>query len=59
MTCVCVCVLRFVEYGEFRGHLYGTSIDAIDDVLKRGQICIIDVEPHVSVSTNMGQPSGY
>lgn len=59
MTYVCVCVLRFVEYGEFSGHLYGTSIDAIDDVLKRGQICIIDVEPHVSVSTNMDQPSGY
>uniref|UniRef100_H3CDQ2 MAGUK p55 scaffold protein 4 n=1 Tax=Tetraodon nigroviridis TaxID=99883 RepID=H3CDQ2_TETNG len=37
---------RFVEYGEFRGHLYGTSIDAIDDVLRRGQICIVDVEPH-------------
>uniref|UniRef100_A0A674PCL4 MAGUK p55 scaffold protein 4 n=1 Tax=Takifugu rubripes TaxID=31033 RepID=A0A674PCL4_TAKRU len=37
---------RFVEYGEFKGHLYGTSVDAIDDVLRRGQICIVDVEPH-------------
>ncbi|KAF0026882.1 hypothetical protein F2P81_021619 [Scophthalmus maximus] len=29
-----------------RGHLYGTSTDAIDDVLKRGRMCVIDVEPH-------------
>uniref|UniRef100_UPI0037E836A8 MAGUK p55 subfamily member 4-like n=1 Tax=Semicossyphus pulcher TaxID=241346 RepID=UPI0037E836A8 len=41
-----VCNNRFVEYGEHKGHLYGTSTDAIDDVLKRGRMCIIDVEPH-------------
>nr|XP_020491095.1 MAGUK p55 subfamily member 4-like [Labrus bergylta] len=41
-----VCNNRLVEYGEFRGHLYGTSTDAIDDVLRRGRMCIIDVEPH-------------
>lgn len=43
-----ISVFRFVEYGESKGHLYGTSIDAIDEVLKRGRMCIIDVEPHVS-----------
>ncbi|XP_040004674.1 MAGUK p55 subfamily member 4-like [Xiphias gladius] len=41
-----VCNHRFVGYGEYRGHLYGTSTDAIDEVLKRGRMCIIDVEPH-------------
>ncbi|XP_072252951.1 MAGUK p55 subfamily member 4-like [Leuresthes tenuis] len=41
-----VCNHRFVEYGESKGQLYGTSIDAIDEVLKRGRMCIIDVEPH-------------
>ncbi|XP_029386550.1 MAGUK p55 subfamily member 4-like [Echeneis naucrates] len=41
-----ICNHRFVEYGEYRGHLYGTSHDAIDDVLRRGRMCIIDVEPH-------------
>uniref|UniRef100_A0A8C4H3U4 Membrane protein, palmitoylated 4a (MAGUK p55 subfamily member 4) n=1 Tax=Dicentrarchus labrax TaxID=13489 RepID=A0A8C4H3U4_DICLA len=41
-----VCNHRFVEYGEYKGHLYGTSTDAIDEVLKRGRMCIIDVEPH-------------
>uniref|UniRef100_A0A3B3UG02 MAGUK p55 scaffold protein 4 n=2 Tax=Poecilia TaxID=8080 RepID=A0A3B3UG02_9TELE len=38
-------IFRFVEYGESKSHLYGTSIDAIDEVVKRGRMCIIDVEP--------------
>uniref|UniRef100_A0A672GUD7 Membrane palmitoylated protein 4 n=1 Tax=Salarias fasciatus TaxID=181472 RepID=A0A672GUD7_SALFA len=41
-----VCNNRFVEYGESKGQLYGTSTDAIDEVLKRGRMCIVDVEPH-------------
>uniref|UniRef100_A0A3Q2D2H5 MAGUK p55 scaffold protein 4a n=1 Tax=Cyprinodon variegatus TaxID=28743 RepID=A0A3Q2D2H5_CYPVA len=48
-----VCNHRFVEYGESKGHLYGTSIDAIHDVLKRGRMCIIDVEPPVSSLRNI------
>ncbi|XP_047227202.1 MAGUK p55 subfamily member 4-like isoform X2 [Girardinichthys multiradiatus] len=40
-----VCNHRFVEYGESKGQLYGTSIDAIDEVLKQGRMCIIDIEP--------------
>uniref|UniRef100_A0A3Q1GUB1 MAGUK p55 scaffold protein 4a n=1 Tax=Acanthochromis polyacanthus TaxID=80966 RepID=A0A3Q1GUB1_9TELE len=41
-----VCNHRFVEYGESKGQLYGTSTDAIDEVLRRGRMCIIDIEPH-------------
>lgn len=48
---VSVCMFRFVEYGEYKGHLYGTSTDAIEEVLRRGQMCIIDVEPHVSFTS--------
>ncbi|XP_005745320.1 MAGUK p55 subfamily member 4-like [Pundamilia nyererei] len=44
--CVCVHVFRFLEYGESKGQLYGISTDAIDEVLKRGRMCIIDAEPH-------------
>lgn len=36
---------RFVESGEHRGHLYGTSFEAVEDVLHQGRICVIDVEP--------------
>ncbi|KAF3694385.1 MAGUK p55 subfamily member 4 Discs large -like protein 6 [Channa argus] len=41
-----VCNHRFVEYGEFKGHLYGINSDAIEEVLKRGRLCIVDVEAH-------------
>ncbi|XP_061082858.1 MAGUK p55 subfamily member 4 [Conger conger] len=37
---------RFVEYGEHRGNMYGTSVDAIRKVLDSGKICVIDIEPH-------------
>ncbi|KAF6726813.1 MAGUK p55 subfamily member 4 [Oryzias melastigma] len=41
-----VCNHRFVEYGESKGHLYGTSFDSIDEVLKHGRMCIVDAESH-------------
>ncbi|XP_030642533.1 MAGUK p55 subfamily member 4 [Chanos chanos] len=41
-----MCNHRFVECGNYKGHLYGTSIDAIKNVLDTGKICIIDIEPH-------------
>lgn len=58
LSCACCRVLRFVEYGEYKGHLYGTSTDAIDEVLKRGRMCILDVEPHVS-STKKAVTNNY
>jgi len=42
--------IRFIEFGELRGHLYGTSVDAIKDVLASEKICVIDIEPYVSFS---------
>uniref|UniRef100_A0A670Y2G3 MAGUK p55 scaffold protein 4 n=1 Tax=Pseudonaja textilis TaxID=8673 RepID=A0A670Y2G3_PSETE len=37
---------RMLEYGEYKGHLYGTSIDAVHAVLDEGKICIMDLEPY-------------
>uniref|UniRef100_A0A8C6XFW4 MAGUK p55 scaffold protein 4 n=1 Tax=Naja naja TaxID=35670 RepID=A0A8C6XFW4_NAJNA len=37
---------RMLEYGEYKGHLYGTSIDAVHAVLNEGKICIVDLEPY-------------
>ncbi|XP_057708208.1 MAGUK p55 subfamily member 4-like isoform X2 [Corythoichthys intestinalis] len=53
-----VCSHRFVEYGEYAGHKYGTSIDAINEVIKEGHVCIIDIEPHniSSVRTRKYKP---
>uniref|UniRef100_A0AAZ3SJ91 Membrane protein, palmitoylated 4a (MAGUK p55 subfamily member 4) n=1 Tax=Oncorhynchus tshawytscha TaxID=74940 RepID=A0AAZ3SJ91_ONCTS len=41
---------RFLEYGEYKGHLYGTSIDAVKDVIDSGRMCVIDTEPHSILS---------
>ncbi|KAF5910574.1 hypothetical protein HPG69_004661, partial [Diceros bicornis minor] len=36
---------RMLEYGEYKGHLYGTSVDAVQAVLDEGKICVLDLEP--------------
>ncbi|XP_053453855.1 MAGUK p55 subfamily member 4 [Nycticebus coucang] len=36
---------RMLECGEYRGHLYGTSVDAVQAVLDEGKICVMDLEP--------------
>uniref|UniRef100_A0A8C4GI16 MAGUK p55 scaffold protein 4b n=1 Tax=Dicentrarchus labrax TaxID=13489 RepID=A0A8C4GI16_DICLA len=35
---------RFVEYGEYKGNLYGTTVDSVREVLNSGKICVIDIE---------------
>ncbi|XP_044160396.1 MAGUK p55 subfamily member 4 [Bufo gargarizans] len=34
----------FLEYGEYKGHMYGTSADTVKEALDAGKICIIDLE---------------
>ncbi|XP_015281001.1 PREDICTED: MAGUK p55 subfamily member 4, partial [Gekko japonicus] len=36
---------RMLEYGEYKGNLYGTSVDAARTVHDEGKICIVDLEP--------------
>nr|XP_017198522.1 MAGUK p55 subfamily member 4 [Oryctolagus cuniculus] len=36
---------RMLEYGEYKGHLYGTSVDAVQAVLDEGKVCVMDLEP--------------
>uniref|UniRef100_A0A8C9K4Z8 MAGUK p55 subfamily member 4 n=1 Tax=Panthera tigris altaica TaxID=74533 RepID=A0A8C9K4Z8_PANTA len=36
---------RMLEYGEYKGHLYGTSVDSVQAVLDEGKICVMDLEP--------------
>ncbi|XP_038643907.1 MAGUK p55 subfamily member 4 isoform X3 [Scyliorhinus canicula] len=35
---------RFLEYGEYKGHLYGTSREAVRFILDLGLSCVIDLE---------------
>lgn len=42
-----------LEYGEYKGHLYGTSVDAVKAVLDEGKICVMDLEPQVGLWCNI------
>uniref|UniRef100_A0A673FXW2 Membrane palmitoylated protein 4 n=1 Tax=Sinocyclocheilus rhinocerous TaxID=307959 RepID=A0A673FXW2_9TELE len=49
----------FIEFGELRGHLYGTSVDAVKDVLASGKICVIDIEPYALESVRTAELRAY
>ena len=34
----------FVEHAEVHGNLYGTSIAAVEDVTKKGKVCLLDID---------------
>jgi len=38
---------KFIEFGEFKGCLYGTSKDSIKRALKTGKTCVLKVQPEV------------
>ena len=42
---------KFVEYGEFEGNLYGTSLEAIRQVINQGRSCLLNLFPQVSITT--------
>lgn len=35
---------KFIEWAQFSGNYYGTSIKAVDDVSKQNRICILDID---------------
>ncbi|KAF6214708.1 hypothetical protein GE061_009451 [Apolygus lucorum] len=39
---------QLLEYGEHNGHLYGTNLESIRDVIRQGKMCILDCSPSVS-----------
>lgn len=41
---------KFVEYGEYRGNLYGTSLDSVFTIVRSGRVCILNPHPQVSFS---------
>ncbi|KAL8565136.1 hypothetical protein ACOMHN_003923 [Nucella lapillus] len=36
---------KFIEYGEFQGNLYGTSVEAVRQVINQGRICALNLGP--------------
>lgn len=43
---------RFIEYGRYNGHYYGTSLDSVNRVMAEGKVCLLDVHPGVSIRTS-------
>ncbi|CAG12636.1 unnamed protein product, partial [Tetraodon nigroviridis] len=39
---------KFLEYGEYKDNLYGTSLESIHKVLAQNKVCLMDVQPEVS-----------
>lgn len=35
---------KFLEWAQFSGNYYGTSIKAVDDVTESGKICLLDID---------------
>ncbi|XP_071318334.1 MAGUK p55 subfamily member 3-like isoform X3 [Trachinotus anak] len=36
---------KFIEYGEYKENLYGTSLESIHKVLDQNKVCLVDVQP--------------
>lgn len=41
---------KFLEFGEFNGNLYGTKLESIHYTVQQGKMCVLDVNPTVSLS---------
>uniref|UniRef100_A0A667Z333 Membrane protein, palmitoylated 7b (MAGUK p55 subfamily member 7) n=1 Tax=Myripristis murdjan TaxID=586833 RepID=A0A667Z333_9TELE len=37
---------RFIEYGRYRGHYYGTNLDSVLKMMAEGKVCLLDVHPN-------------
>ncbi|XP_066594052.1 protein PALS2 isoform X2 [Prorops nasuta] len=36
---------RYLEHGEHGGHLYGTKLDSVRDLIRAGKMCVLDCSP--------------
>lgn len=45
---------KFIEHGEFRGHLYGTTVESVKIIMNAGSLCIIN--PHYTAIKALRTP---
>ena len=36
---------EYIEYGEYGDHIYGIRLKNIQDIISKGKMCILDVNP--------------
>ncbi|KAM4533800.1 MAGUK p55 subfamily member 7 isoform 2-T4 [Odontesthes bonariensis] len=46
---------KFIEYGEYKGNYYGTSLDSIRSILSKNKVCLLDVQPHTLKHLRTGE----
>lgn len=50
MQAALLLLFRFVEYGEYKGNYYGTSLASIRSILSKNKVCLLDVQPQVGTT---------
>ena len=40
---------QFFEYGEYNDNMYGTSVDSVRSVIEQHKMCVLDIQPAVSI----------
>lgn len=46
---------KFIEYGEYKGNLYGTSVESVLSLINAGFVCILS--PHYQVNSKLNELS--
>ena len=36
---------QFIEHMEYKGHLYGTTFEAVEHVMRAGKTCVLHLQP--------------
>lgn len=36
---------RYLEFGEYGSHLYGTKLDSVRELIRAGKMCVLDCSP--------------
>ncbi|KAJ0015963.1 hypothetical protein NQD34_014253 [Periophthalmus magnuspinnatus] len=50
---------KFIEYGEYKDNLYGTSLESIHRVLAHNKVCLVDVQPEALKTLRMAEFKPY
>lgn len=40
----------FVEYGQYKGNLYGTSLETVKSIINAGYVCVMTPHPQVCIT---------
>ncbi|EPY88877.1 MAGUK p55 subfamily member 3 isoform 1 [Camelus ferus] len=50
---------KFLEHGEYKENLYGTSLEAIHVVMAKNKVCLVDVEPDDEEQQEMAASAAF